>query len=82
MNLIPLFADIQIAGGGAGRNILVVFCIILIGLIVWQLGRYFFPKLGAPAIVITVWDGLFVLIGAVAVINFLASLMGHPFITW
>jgi hypothetical protein len=76
-----MLAEVHIANG-LGRNVLVVFCVICIGLIVWQLGRFFFPKLGAPAIVLTVWDGLFVLIGAVAVINFLAGLMGHPLITW
>lgn len=77
-----MLAELHVGGGDLGRSILIVFCVILIGLIVWQLGRWFFPKLGAPAVVMTVWDGLFVLIGAVAVINFLAGLMGHPLIAW
>ena len=69
-------------GGGAAHQIFVVFLWILIGLILWWLGRTFFPKLGMPAIGMQVWDGLFLLIAAVVIINFLAGLAGHPFISW
>jgi len=81
----PIFAEairINSDGGGMAHSIFVIFIFILIGLILWWLGRYFFPKLGAPAIVLTVWDGIFVLIGVIVVINFLAGLAGHQFIQW
>ncbi len=29
-----------------------------------------------------IWDGLFMLIALVVVINFLAGLAGHPLFTW
>lgn len=68
--------------GGMAHNIFTIFIFILIGLILWALGRFFFPKLGMPALGMTVWDGLFVLIAVIVVINFLAGLAGHPFIQW
>ena len=69
-------------GDGLGHNIFVIFIFILIGLILWALGKFFFPKLGMPAMGMTVWDGLFVLIAVIVIINFLAGLAGHPFISW
>ncbi len=79
-----IFADIavHVNGGGLAHTIFVVFIFILIGLILWALGNWGFPRLGAPPIVMTVWNGLFILIGAVVVINFLAGLAGHSFIDW
>lgn len=69
-------------GDGFLKQALTIFIVIAVGLIIWGLGRWLFPKLNAPAMVLTVWDGLFVLVGAVAVINFLLSLIGKGFIKW
>ncbi len=82
MNTILADALVHVGGEGAAHNIFLVFICILIGLILWWLGRTFFPKLGMPAIGMQVWDGLFVLIAAIVVINFLAGLAGHAFIAW
>lgn len=77
-----MLSDVTVGGNGFAHDAFVIFLAILIGLIIWALGRYFFPKLQMPPIGMLVWDGLFVLIGAILVINFLAGLMGHPFIHW
>jgi hypothetical protein len=76
-------ADVLVLGGsGLSHNIFTIFVAILIGLIVWALGRFFFPKFKMPEVGMMIWDGLFVLIGAIAVINFLAGLAGHSFVQW
>jgi hypothetical protein len=43
---------------------------------------WFIGKLAAPGIVRTIWDGLFILVGLVVIINFLLGLGGHAFIAW
>jgi len=77
-------AALHLNGGseGLGHNIFVIFIFILIGLSLWGLGRYFFPRLGMPPKGMLVWDGLFVLIAVVAIINFLATMAGHPLVAW
>lgn len=85
MNAILAVSDGLLAavdGSGFLRQAFVIFIILVCALIVWWLGRTFFPKLSAPAVVTTVWDGLFILLGAIAVINFLLSLVGKGFIDW
>lgn len=79
-----MLAEFSVNTGGSGmaHGIFVIFLAILIGLILWGLGHYFFPKLGMPATGMLIWDGLFILIAAIIVINFLAGMMGHAFITW
>ena len=79
-----MFSAIVLAGGsgGVGHGVFAVFIWILIGLIVYALGRYFFPKLGMPPIGMTVWDGLFILIAAIVIINFLAGLSGHQLFSY
>lgn len=72
----------DLGGSGMAHSIFVVFIAILIGLILWALGRYFFPKFGMPAIGMTIWDGFFILIAAIMMINFLAGLAGHPLFPW
>lgn len=82
MELIPILAAI----GGDGEGMLhQLGYVLIIGIciaIIWWLGRYFIGKFGLPAIVMTVWDGLFLLLGGLCLINFLLSLMGKPFIKW
>lgn len=72
----------EISDKGFTRDVFAVFLAILIGLILWGLGRYFFPKFDMPPKGMMIWDGLFVLIAAIVVINFLASLAGHPLFEW
>lgn len=79
-----MFADSISIGSGSGLVHSLFFALIigLCLLIVWALGRYFITKFAAPVMVMTIWTGLFVLIGAIIVINFLLSLGGHGFITY
>lgn len=77
-----MLAEISLHGGGLTQNLFNVFIYILIGLILWGLGRFFFPKFKMPPTGMLIWDGFFILIAAIVVINFLAGLAGHPFIQW
>ena len=77
MNLMFLA---QISGDGLVHQLLVVLIVGICVGIVWWLGRYFITALTLPAIVMTIWNGLFILLGALFLINFLLSLTGHPFL--
>lgn len=77
-----MFAVMAGSGEGMVRDLLWIFALICIALIVWGLGKYFFPKLKAPPLVMTIWDGLFILLGALVAINFILGLFGHPMIHW
>ena len=72
----------QIAGDGLIHQLFVVLMVGICVAIVWALGRWFIAKFAAPAIVMTCWNALFLLLGAIFVINFLLNLAGHPFIRW
>lgn len=80
----PILADtIRVAGGdGLIHDLFAVLIIAICVGIVWAVGRWFIVKLALPALVMTVWNGFFILVGAIVVINFLLSLSGHGFITW
>jgi hypothetical protein len=51
-------------------------------LAVWWVGKYFIIKFGAPEIVMTIWCGIFILVGLVVFIDFLMGLVGRPFLNW
>jgi hypothetical protein len=72
----------SIDGQGLVHQLMVVLIIAVCAAIVWALGRWVAAKLAAPAVVMTVWNGLFLFVGAICVINFLLGLAGHPFIAW
>ncbi len=81
----PILSDIAVNTGGGSGMVHSLFAVLIVALsvgIVWGLGRWFIVKLAAPAMAMTVWNGLFLLIGAIVIINFLMSLGGHAFITW
>lgn len=71
-----------VSGEGLVNQLLFILIIGICVLIVWWLGRWFITKLAAPAIVMTVWNGLFILLGALCIINFLLGLVDRPFIRW
>jgi lipopolysaccharide export LptBFGC system permease protein LptF len=54
---------------------------ICVALIFW-VGRWFITKLAAPPAALTIWTGLFVLVGLIVALNFLLGLAGHPFVKW
>ena len=78
--MTPMLA--AISGEGLIKDLLKVFGIIICALIVWGLGRYFFPKLKMPAGGLMIWDGLFILLGALVLINFILGLFGSPLVRW
>jgi hypothetical protein len=78
MKPIPILAATD--GAGLIHQAFIVLIFAVCGLIIWYLGSWIGKKFGAPAIALTVWDGLFVLVAAIVVINFLLSLIGHGFI--
>jgi hypothetical protein len=83
MNKFLILAAAQTMSGQdmiKGLGLLLVIGICL--LIIWLMGRYFFPKLSAPPVVIQIWDGLFVLIGGFVLINLILSIAGYPIVKW
>lgn len=50
--------------------------------IVYLMGLYFIKRPSVPPVALTIWNGLFVLVGGVAIINFLMGLGGNAFISW
>jgi hypothetical protein len=72
----------QISGSGMVRELGVMLIVIICVLILWWMGRYLLPLLDASAMVMKIWDGLFVLIGGFVLINLLMGLAGHPLIAW
>lgn len=80
--VIPILAQATISGSGLVESLLYVLIIGVCLGIVWFLGKYFMGRFGAPPMALTVWNALFVLLIALAFINFLLGLIGHPFIRW
>lgn len=80
--LIPtILADISLSSGDGLVHSLFLFLIIgLCVAVLWWAGRWFITKLALPAMAMTVWTGIFLLIGVIVLLNFLLSLVGHPFI--
>jgi len=77
-----MFAQAAISGSGVVESLVYVLVIgICLGLL-WFLGKYFAAKFEAPPMFMTVWNALFVLLIALAFINFLLSLIGHPLYKW
>ena len=80
-----LFADARVVAGSGSGLIHSLFMILIVGicvLIVWAVGRWVITKFAAPAIAMTIWNGLFILVGCIIIINFLLSLAGHGFISY
>jgi hypothetical protein len=78
--LLPMLA--AISGEGMVRQLLVVLIIGICVLIVWYMGKWVITKLGALPIVMTVWNGLFILLGGIVIINFLLGMVDRPLIRW
>lgn len=75
-----ILADAVLVGSGDGL-VHQLFLFLIIGLcvaVIWWAGRWFITKLALPAMAMTVWTGLFILIGVIVLLNFLLSLAGHP----
>ena len=74
---------IQIGGSGLINQLVTVLLIALCAAVVYVMGWFFFRKNPPfPALVLYIWQGFFVLVGGLIVINFLLGLGGHPLVTW
>lgn len=75
-----MLGDVTLAGGDGGIVHQLIF-VLLVGIcaaLVWWTGVWFMGKLGVPAIARTLWDGLFIILGLLFIVNFLLGLSGHP----
>ncbi len=70
------------SGEGLIHNLLMALIVMICGGILYMMGRYFFTREGVPGIAMTIWNGLFILVGGIVLINFLMSLAGHPLVRW
>ena len=82
--VMNILADAIYTGssGGLIHTLLFVLIVGICVVLIWWVGTWFISKLGAPAIVRTIWDGLFILVGLIVVINALLGFGGHAFIAW
>lgn len=81
MNEIML-AAIDIGGKGFINQLVTLLIYgICVGLI-YAAGLWFFRRPSIPPIAITIWNGLFILLGLVIILNFLLGLGGKQFIEW
>ncbi len=63
-------------------NLLTALVVGIAILVIWWAGTYFIGAFGAPPLFAKIWNGLFVLLAVIFVVNFLMSLAGHGFIVW
>jgi hypothetical protein len=76
-------AAVNVSGDGMVQSLLYVLIIGICLGVIWFLGRYFMQKFGAPPpLAFTVWTAIFVLLVAVAFINFLLGMTGHPLVNF
>ena len=82
-----LFADV-LGNGNFGNSTGLIhglFLVLIIGIcvaIIWGVGRWIITKITAAPTVMAVWNGFFILVGAIVVVNFLMSLVGHGFMAY
>lgn len=77
-----MLAAIQIGGDGLINQLVTVLLIALCLGVIYAIGWYFFREPPAPALAMKVWNGLFILLIGLAIVNFLLGLAGHQFIKW
>lgn len=69
-----------ISGEGLVWQLFAMLIIGICALAIWWVGKWFIAKLGGPPMAITIWAGLFILLGLIVVLNFLLSLIGYPIV--
>jgi hypothetical protein len=72
------------AGSGDGfiHQLITFLLIALCAGVVYGIGWYFFKDPPFPPLVLKIWGGIFVLVGGLALVNFLLSLSGNGFMHW
>jgi len=83
MNTLMLAATTLQLGGDGFINQLVTFLVIglCVGLL-YAAAHYFAARPKAPAVALTVVNGLFIIVGVLVVINFLLGLTGKKMFEW
>lgn len=75
-------AAIEIGGTGMINQLLTFLLLgICVGL-VYAAGWWFIKNPPVPPIVLKIWQGLFIIVGLIVIINFLLGLTGNPIIKW
>lgn len=78
-----MLADIgNLGGNGLIHQLIIVLLVALAAAVVYAIGWYFFKDSPAPPLMLKVWNGFFILVGGLVIVNFLLGLMGHPLIAW
>lgn len=80
MNHLILSEVIVANGDGLVGRLFTALIVGICVMLIWWVGKWFLAKIAAPAIALTVWTGLFILVGLIVVLNFLLGLGGHSFI--
>lgn len=80
MNLI--LAAISIGGDGFINQVLTLLLFGIATVVLYLMGRWFATRPKVPPVVLQIWNGGFVLLGGIIIINFLMGLAGHGFIKW
>ena len=78
--MIPIIA--AVSGTGLINQLAFALIILLCLAILWWIGKWCIGAIGAPAVALTIWNGLFILLGGLALINFLLGLVDRSFIRW
>jgi len=71
-----------VSGDSLVHNLLILLVVVICVAAIYFVGKWFLQRLTAGPTALMVWDGVFILIGLIFVINFLLSLIGRPFIQW
>jgi ABC-type antimicrobial peptide transport system permease subunit len=86
MHTILADSTIRLGSGGDGEGLIhALFLVLIIGVcvaIIWALGRWLIGAITQNPLAMKVWNGFFLIVGAIIVINFLMSLVGHGFIAY
>lgn len=82
MSMNLFIAALEIGGSGFVNQMVTLLVFGLVVLIVYLMGRYFATRPQVPPIVMQIWNGIFVLLGGIVLINFLMGLGDKHFIKW
>jgi hypothetical protein len=80
--LQTMLADFSVSGDGFIHQLIFVLLVGISAGILYAIGWWFIKRPPIPPIVLTIWQGLFILVGGLIIINFLLGLAGHGFVKW
>lgn len=76
--MIPILAVATGLIGNLEIGLIVIICL----LVLWWIGKSLLTTFESPPAGFKIWNALFILLGGLALINFLLSLIDKPFIPW